>query len=143
MGKPYDPEYYRKWQEERRIKFLAIAKERLGGCCVRCGTTENLQFDHIIPGSRIRAISSATNWSLARFLAEVDKCQLLCDAHHREKSKECGEQGGGWNRIDNPEHGTEICYTRGCRCEPCRQARHDVRVRRGELNGTRGHYKKS
>jgi hypothetical protein len=54
-----------------------------------------LQFDHVVPGSRARKISEATNWSLERFLAEVDKCQLLCDLCHRGKTTECGEWAHG------------------------------------------------
>lgn len=136
-----DAEYHRQYQARRRRERLSLAIERLGGCCVRCGVTDNLEFDHIIPGTRERCVSEATNWSLKRFLTEVDKCQLLCNSCHREKSKEHDEQGGGaWKRIEKPEHGTELCYTRGCRCEPCKQARYDARVRRGELTGIRGRY---
>lgn len=73
-----------------------MARERLGGQCVRCGATENLDFDHIVPGSRTRKISEATNWTLDRFLTEVDKCQLLCHpshgcSGHAIKSAEAGE----------------------------------------------------
>ena len=32
---------------ERRRKKRDILREHLGGKCVMCGTTENLQFDHI------------------------------------------------------------------------------------------------
>jgi hypothetical protein len=91
------PEEFRKYQEERRLRFLAIARERLGGKCshLGCEETENLDFDHIIPGSRVRKISEATNWSLNHFLAEVDKCQLLCKKHHSEKTKAAGEYAHG------------------------------------------------
>ena len=68
-----------------------MARERLGGRCARCDATEGLQFDHITPGSRARKVSEATNWAMERFLAEVDKCQLLCDPCHRAKSSEAGE----------------------------------------------------
>lgn len=130
-------EYHRSYQEKRRIERLAWAKAYLGGVCVRCGTTEDLQFDHIVPGSRVRTISTATNWSMKRFKEEVDKCQLLCPVCHHQKSREYGEHGGGQNRID--DHGTEAVYAKGCRCEPCRRASYNARVERGELKGTRGH----
>lgn len=35
--------------EERRNKGLKL----LGGVCVKCGTTENLQFDHIDPATKL------------------------------------------------------------------------------------------
>lgn len=83
----FTAEQHREYQKKRRLERLAMAVERLGGKCVRCGSTENLEFDHIIPGSRLRKVSEATNWSMERFLAEVDKCQLLCGPHHREKTR--------------------------------------------------------
>jgi len=92
---PWSTERFLRYQRKRHRERLALAIERLGGKCVRCGATENLQFDHIVPGSRVRKISEATNWSLERFLAEVDKCQLLCDPCHRQKSKEAGETAHG------------------------------------------------
>jgi hypothetical protein len=94
---PLSPEEFRIYQEERRIRFLAIARERLGGKCsyLDCNEIENLEFDHIVPGSKVRRISTATNWSLKRFLAEVDKCQLLCRKHHQQKTTEAGEHARG------------------------------------------------
>lgn len=92
--------YQRTYQEKRRLERLAMARERLGGGCVRCGATDNLDFDHIVPGTRARKISEATNWSMERFLAEVDKCQLLCHpgsgcGGHAEKTLESGEHARG------------------------------------------------
>jgi hypothetical protein len=93
-------EYHRQYQEKRRLERLAMAKERLGGRCVRCGATENIDFDHIVQGTKNRKISEATNWSLERFLAEVDKCQLLCHAGsgcngHADKTRDAGEYPQG------------------------------------------------
>jgi len=90
-------EYHRQYQLNRRLERLAMAKERLGGKCSYpgCEITEDLEFDHIVPGSRTRKISEATNWSLERFLAEVDICQLFCSGHHHQKSAECGEVAHG------------------------------------------------
>lgn len=65
----------------------AEAVRLLGGACIKCGTTERLEFDHIDPASKEFTIGgSAWNTSKARFLAEVAKCQLLCATHHAEKS---------------------------------------------------------
>jgi hypothetical protein len=51
---------------------LAVWK-RDGGKCIRCGTTENLHFDHIIPFSRGGSSSTPEN------------IQLLCGTHNIQK----------------------------------------------------------
>lgn len=117
-----------------RIRTRAWAVKLLGSCCARCNKTEELEFDHVIPGSKEFEISAGIRdgYSRARIQVELEKCQLLCDSCHHIKSQECGETGGGWNRID--EHGTEAyCLRMRCSCIPCIQARHDARVRRGEV----------
>ena len=47
--------------------------KRDNGCCVRCGSSENLHFDHIIPYS-LRGSSKA-----------AENIQLLCAKHNLEK----------------------------------------------------------
>lgn len=139
-------EYMAQYMALRRARRRQELIVLLGGQCVRCGTIELLDFDHVVPKSQSFRISGRgldKPWPI--LLAEVAKCQLLCRPCHKAKSKECGETGGGWNKIDGPEgfqHGTESGYMRGrCRCEPCRKARYDARVGRGELKGTRGQYR--
>ena len=51
---------------------LAVWK-RDGGCCVKCGSTDNLHFDHIIPYSKGGSSLVAEN------------IQLLCARHNLEK----------------------------------------------------------
>lgn len=116
-------------KEIERRKVAALAK--LGGVCVRCGTTERLEFDHVDPATKIAAISTMWTLSRERFWAELEKCQILCHEHHIEKTQENKEFGGGQNRIN--DHATEAMYLKGCRCKSCKLARHDARVRRGEI----------
>lgn len=118
-----------------RIRTRQWALEYLGAHCVRCGATDELEFDHVIPGSQEFRISEGivAGYGRQRLLAELLKCQLLCSPCHRVKTAECGEYGGGQNRITS--HGSEAVYLRGCRCDPCRLARHDARVERGEITG--------
>jgi hypothetical protein len=59
---------------------------RLGGRCVWCQTTEDLQFDHRNPATKLFDIASGLDRPRATLLAEVDKCQLLCGRHHLEKT---------------------------------------------------------
>ncbi len=69
-------------RQERR-KFLI---EHLGGKCVGCGTSENLQFDHIDRTQKLFSIGKKLDYSLEKLLPEVEKCQLLCYECHEFKS---------------------------------------------------------
>ena len=59
--------------------------DKLGGKCVKCGTTEHLQFDHINPLEKSFTISS--NFHRKDLDEELAKCQLLCWDCHMEKTK--------------------------------------------------------
>ena len=84
-------EEQRKIRDERR-QYL---REYLGGKCVRCGTVENLEFDHIDPAKKSYSIASnITCFSLEELILEVDKCQLLCRPCHMKKSRENGDFPG-------------------------------------------------
>lgn len=97
----------------------------LGGTCVRCGTTESLQFDHI--DATTKSFNVSKNWSRSwvTLTPELDKCQLLCRDHHREKTQVSGDNtGGGWNRWAEVQHGKNYTYSSlGCRCEECKAAK--------------------
>jgi 5-methylcytosine-specific restriction endonuclease McrA len=71
----------RRWKKRRRK-----AIQYLGGCCVKCGRTKKLQFDHIDPRTKTCTIARASSFSQKRFLKEVNKCQLLCKKHHKIKT---------------------------------------------------------
>lgn len=107
-------EWHREYQRRRYHERMALARQRLGGKCASCGSGQDLDFDHVVPGTKTRLISEATNWSLARFMAEVDKCQLLCRPCHIQKSVTNGELG------PEVEHGGGKRGKRGCPCGPCR-----------------------
>ena len=114
----------------RRNKLINL----LGSKCVECGTTETLEFDHVDAATKIFTISSNMFRPWAALLAEVMKCQLLCRPCHVDKTRVNGEHAGGHNRIE--EHGTEAFFKRtGCHCEACVAARHEARIRRGEVSG--------
>ena len=97
-----------------RIRYYENRRQcidKLGGKCVECGVTENLQFDHINPLEKSFAISETLHFSLkkkkeVKFDEELNKCQLLCPTCHMEKTKNdwlSGELyvGIGKERIDN------------------------------------------
>jgi hypothetical protein len=88
--------------------------EMLGGKCVRCGSTEDLEFDHIDPSAKRFAIGAELSRAWAELVAEAQKCQLLCRKDHVAKGAE-----------DRPtlNHGTYYVYWYyGCRCPECKAA---------------------
>ena len=64
-----------------------ILIEKLGGKCVECGCTEALEFDHIDPSTKSFNIAAGYTKPKEVLLAEVAKCQLLCNKCHIEKTK--------------------------------------------------------
>ena len=61
--------------------------ERLGGKCVGCGTSENLQFDHINAATKKYNITKHLGVRDEKLYEEVDKCQLLCHDCHKVKTR--------------------------------------------------------
>lgn len=80
----YMNEYMKKRYRERR----ALAFFILGNKCVECGTTENLQIDHIFPFEKAFNFGKLWNINEKDFRAELNKCQLLCKDCHKKKSAE-------------------------------------------------------
>lgn len=102
---PYkDPEkqrqYQREWCAKRRAEYLR------GKSCIICSSTENLEVDHIDPSSKIS--HNVWSWSEARREEELDKCQILCQVHHFEKTAAAVIK-----------HGTLSRYRDGCDCDDC------------------------
>lgn len=70
----------------RHEKRTAMAVEYLGGVCVECGTTENLEFHHIIAASKSFNISSNVTRAWDKLCTELDLCELLCAPCHKTKT---------------------------------------------------------
>lgn len=100
-------EYQRKWIAQRKAEYFK------GKTCTKCGTSDDLQLDHI---DRTKKVShSIWSWSQVRREAELDKCQVLCIPCHRTKTND--DVYGDW------KHGTTRGYWRhNCRCDKCKQA---------------------
>ena len=98
---------------DRRARALVI----LGEKCAKCVVTESLEVDHIDRHSKTRSSRWWANLSEARFLAEMEKCQLLCRRHHMLKTLEERGQVSARGR-----HGTLSAY-RYCRCDACKAAK--------------------
>ena len=98
--------------------------EHLGGRCSACGTTEQLEIDHI--DWRTKNFAVSLMWPKSRreeLIEELGKCQLLCYLHHLEKSIE-----------DWREQRAEIGFTHGtrygwlkkkCPCDACQSKKRE------------------
>ena len=99
-------------QYRERVAFYI---ELLGGCCRHCGSSDNLEFDHIVASEKWFNITKAITRSVPEevILHELEKCQLLCNRCHILKTL-----------VDNgkAQHGTGGMYRHHrCRCDLCRQ----------------------
>jgi len=100
--------YKRDWVAARRGEWMADKS------CLVCGTTELLEVDHIDPTQKVA--HRIWSWAIPRRDAELAKCQVLCRAHHLEKTLA---------QRPKPEHGTVSRYSskvHKCRCDLCRKA---------------------
>jgi 5-methylcytosine-specific restriction endonuclease McrA len=88
-------EHMRVYMLERYHRRRAAAIERLGGHCVGCGTTVDLQFDHIDPETKVQRFAKIWSANEVKFWAEIAKMQLLCDPCHRDKTRQNGDLAKG------------------------------------------------
>ena len=119
---------------ERYHRRREGAVRRLGGCCVTCGGTEDLEFDPVdAKRKRFNVGKALSAMSEAKLWPEVDKCQLLCHECHLTKTLE----ERGLQRAKG-RHGTPSSY-KYCRCEECRAAKaayaREYRERCGRAGG--------
>jgi hypothetical protein len=117
-------------RHQRRVAHhaerTAEAKRQRGDACEDCGGTDQLEFDHIDPSTKIRNISTLNTASDERFWVEVTKCRLLCRPCHVAKTTAQGE----WNRQPTAEHGRWTYDSKGCRCDTCCEAKRAANAKR-------------
>jgi 5-methylcytosine-specific restriction endonuclease McrA len=88
------PQDMKVWRKNARAKLIA----ELGGKCVDCGTTENLEFDHKVPLTdeqqdyRVR-IGSNMRICLYRREAREDLLALRCERCNIRKARAGHKQG--------------------------------------------------
>ena len=122
---PYKPgktrEEYNAYMREYMAKRYQLRRrqaiEFLGGKCAWCGSIEELEVDHIDRTNKSFEIADMYGLSEEKYMAEVKKCQLLCNKHHKEKS--VIERGG---IPAKGHHGRPSSY-KYCKCEVCLEAR--------------------
>jgi len=106
--------YQLEWMRARRSAWIEE-----NGPCAHCGSTEDLEVDHIDPSTK--EFTPAAIWSRSAGVreSELAKCQVLCQSCHAVKTHDQLYKG----------HGCESRYKEGCRCSDCRRA-HTERARR-------------
>jgi 5-methylcytosine-specific restriction endonuclease McrA len=80
-------EYMRVYMLERARKRRQEALDRLGGKCNLCGSTDQLELDHIDRTTKKYTVARIYSYSEKTFWEEVEKCQILCRKCHIFKSK--------------------------------------------------------
>lgn len=120
-------EYMREYMLKRYHRRRSDSIEKLGGKCVVCGTTDNLEIDHIDRSTKTMAISGLWSCNIQRYEAELKLCQLLCEEHHKQKT----------SRENSVEHGGGKTGKRNCYCELCAPLKRAYARERRELNTRR------
>ena len=64
----------------------------LGGCGVRCGATEDVEFDHIDPSTKVFAVCAGLSKAWDVRVDEASKAQLPCKPCHVTKGAEDGPE---------------------------------------------------
>lgn len=93
-----------------RIRTESIAA--LGGECVDCDATEDLEFDHLDRYEKSFDVGRLLNYSKLRRDEELKKCVLRCGGCHRAKTKAMKDHKG-------VPHGEGIVGKRQCQCGSC------------------------
>jgi hypothetical protein len=71
------------YNKDKKEKLLS----QFGSCCFACGSTENLQFDHLDKHNKRGNVTTILyTRGFDEALEEAKKCQLLCDKCHRIKT---------------------------------------------------------
>ena len=101
---------YNAWLKWKHVVRKTEGIERLGGKCEQCRETsiEKLQFHHIDKTTKEIKPCKFAQVSYARFIKELNKCQLLCARchtflHNEEKGFACrvAEEDPEW--VADPE----------------------------------------
>lgn len=104
-------EYMRVYQAKRYYERRNEAVQLLGSICVRCGSTDDLEIDHVERQEKSFNISKVINGtSRSNYLRELAKCQLLCQQCHLNKTV---------SETSVP-HGGGAAGRRRCTCELCK-----------------------
>lgn len=102
----YMAEYMLKRYHRNRLSAI----DQLGGKCEVCGTTENLEIDHIDRSKKEFDLAALFTQGKDRIQRELSKCQVLCQADHKRKT----------SREMSVSHGEGLTGKKNCSCIPCK-----------------------
>lgn len=123
-------EYKRKWDKETYQRQRKEVITLLGGKCVKCGSIDKLEIDHINPKTKTITFTRLYKSIKEKFYEELKKCQLLCKSCHSYKS--IFDRG---TKVAKGTHGTLSAY-KYCHCELCKKA-HDGYMKKWKKNKKR------
>ena len=118
-------EYMKARRLKRRQDLLNLA----GNKCEACNSTDNLEFNHIDRSTKLITLSGkGLDGRWETIIKELDKCELLCNNCHLEKTREQykNKEIRPWNDKKHLPylHGTTRSYEEiACRCKDCRYAK--------------------
>lgn len=113
-----DRNYQRNYMRNRYHKVRENAIKDMGGKCVDCNATDDLQFDHKDKTKKEFSLSRLNSLSKENLEKELAKCQLLCKKCHKEKTHMAWDYS-----TPKAKHGTEWMYRKyKCRCPKCTKA---------------------
>ena len=120
-------EYHREYQRKRYSQRRNAAIISLGGCCIKCGSQDDLQFDHVDPSTKSLEVGRMfSKYSQSAIDEEMEKCCLLCIGCHRSKSAIEATGQPAWNKGTRKEHGSYYgVYTLKCQCLKCSKYKED------------------
>ncbi len=112
--------YMKKYMLDRYHRRMAEFKKILGGKCICCGSSNDLEIDHKDIATKSFTIArKAAGAPMNVLLEELKKCQLLCVPCHTKKTlADLGQVSA------RDTHGTISSY-RYCKCDLCKKAKSD------------------
>ncbi len=108
---PYKDKIKQNEFQLNRMRNFRIAWLTSNGLCVKCGSNERLEVDHIDPSTKVS--HKVWSWSQEKRNIELAKCQVLCYNCHMAKSIA--------EKSRPITHGILQGYNRGCRCVLCKE----------------------